>query len=223
MHVAIIMDGNGRWAQARGLPRIEGHRQGLKRVEELLRYAPDKGVKYLTLYAFSTENWRRPKAEREFLFSMFERYLKDRWEGLAERGVRLKVIGSRQGLPASLVELIEDTERKLSGGDSLFLQIAFNYGGRDEIVRAIRDLHEKGLCQDVDEKIFAEYLYTAGIPDPDLMIRTSGEKRISNFLLWQLAYTELYFTDVLWPDFDEAEFEKALADYSKRRRRFGGI
>ncbi len=223
MHVAIIMDGNGRWAQARGLPRIEGHRQGLKRVEELLNYAPGKGVKYLTLYAFSTENWRRPQAEREFLFSMFERYLRDKWKDLAERGVRLRVIGSRNGLPGSLVELIEETENRLASGNRLFLQIAFNYGGRDEIVNAVKRLYEKGLCEGVDEKTFSEYLYTAGIPDPDLMIRTSGEKRISNFLLWQLAYTELYFTDVLWPDFDQAEFEKALADYSKRRRRFGGI
>ncbi len=224
LHVAIIMDGNGRWAENRGLPRIHGHKEGLKRVEELVRYAPGKGVKYLTLYAFSTENWKRPKSEREFLFSMFEFYLKSKRDELKGHGICLKVIGLRRNLPSRLLELVEETENYLSDGTNLFLQIAFNYGGRAEIVEAVKKIiQEKIGPEEIDEKKFEDYLFTAGIPDPDLLIRTSGEKRLSNFLLWQCAYTELYFTSVLWPDFDESEFDKALEEFSKRRRRFGGI
>ncbi len=224
MHVAIIMDGNGRWAQERGLPRIQGHREGVKRVEELVRYAPKKGVRYLTLYAFSTENWRRPKHEREFLFSMFESYLKNKRDELKRNGVQLRVIGVRNNLPKQLVDLIKETEDCLSEGSNLTLQIAFNYGGRSEIVEAVRSIINDGLKDfEVDEGVISRYLFTSGIPDPDLLIRTSGEKRLSNFLLWQSAYTELYFTSVFWPDFTEDEFDKALNEFSQRRRRFGGI
>ncbi len=224
MHVAIIMDGNGRWAERRGLPRIQGHREGLKRVEELVKYAPKKGVRFLTLYAFSTENWRRPPKEREFLFSLFEMYLKQKRDDLKSGGIRLKIIGLRDRLPEHLVSLIEETETYLREGNNLTLQIAFNYGGRAEIVYAVNRLLAEGKAIGrVDEEVFSQYLFTSGVPDPDLLVRTSGEMRISNFLLWQCAYTEFYFTDVLWPDFTEAEFDKALQEFSRRRRRFGGI
>ncbi len=224
MHVAIIMDGNGRWAQKRGFPRIQGHREGLKRVEELIRYAPKKGVRHLTLYAFSTENWRRPRHEREFLFSMFESYLKGKRDELKHNGVQLRIIGLRDNLPENLVDLIKETEDYLSKGSNLTLQIAFNYGGRSEIVKAVKGIINDELKDfEVDERVISRYLFTSGVPDPDLLIRTSGEKRLSNFLLWQSAYTELYFTNVFWPDFTEEEFDKALGEFFQRRRRFGGI
>ncbi len=223
-HIAIIMDGNGRWAQAKGLARIKGHQEGIKRIEELIKYAPNKGVKYLTLYAFSTENWQRPKEEVNFLFSIFESYLRSKVKELKEYKIRLKVIGSRENLPPTLISAIEEAEEELSGFDRFFLLIAFNYGGRIEILDAVKKIIAEDISpEDLTEQLFSSFLYTHNIPDPDLLIRTSGEKRISNFLLWQVSYTELYFTDVLWPDFTEQEFDKALAEYQKRRRRFGGL
>ncbi len=223
-HIAIIMDGNGRWAVSRGLPRINGHKEGIKRIEELLRYAPTKGIKYLTLYAFSTENWRRPKEEVGFLFSAFERYLNSRRNDLKENRVRLRVIGERKGLPTNLVRAIETAEKFLADEDGLSLQICFNYGARQELVNAVRAIVRDRLKEgDITEDLFSSYLYTAGIPDPDLIIRTSGEMRLSNFLLWQASYSEFYFTDILWPDFSETEFDKALAEFSNRKRRYGGV
>ncbi len=222
LHIAIIMDGNGRWAEKRGLPRIFGHKEGINRVEEIIRYAPSLGVRYLTLYAFSTENWKRPKQEVDFLFSSFKKYLIGKRDELKENGVALRIIGHKESLPHDLVDTINQTEAFLADGERLLLSIAFNYGSRYEIINAINAILKKGF-DSVDEKVFEKFLYTSGIPDPDLIIRTSGEERLSNFLLWQAAYSEFYFTDVLWPDFDKGCFEEALEVYAKRKRRFGAL
>ena len=223
-HIAIIMDGNGRWALSRGLPRINGHREGIKRIEGLLRYAPSRGIEYLTLYAFSTENWRRPREEVSFLFSAFENYLNTKKGELKKNHIRLRVIGQRKGLPNSLVKAIETAEEFLAKEKGLSLQICFNYGAREEIINAVKAIVRDGTKEeDITEELFSSYLYTAGIPDPDLIIRTSGEMRLSNFLLWQASYSEFYFTDVLWPDFSEEEFERALVKFSNRKRRYGGV
>ncbi len=222
LHIAIIMDGNGRWAVRRGMPRVFGHKKGIERVEEMVRYAPDLGVRYLTLYAFSTENWKRPKQEIEFLFSSFNAYLINKRDELKKNGVALRVIGSRENLTEDLISVIVETEEFLKHGRRLLLSIAFNYGGRYEIIEAVRAAVLQGI-RGITEEDFSNLLYTRNIPDPDLIIRTSGEQRLSNFLLWQSAYSEFYFTEVLWPDFTRGEFKKALEEYANRKRRFGAV
>jgi undecaprenyl diphosphate synthase len=227
-HVAIIMDGNGRWAQARGLPRIMGHRAGLEAVRRTIRAAVEQGIKYLTLFAFSTENWRRPRLEVEGLFTLLKEYVEKETAELASQGVRVRFLGERNDLPAWAQAVMERCEKATASGNHLNLNIALNYGGRAEIVRAAQLLAKKVAAQalqpeDITATELAAHLYTSGMPDPDLLIRTSGELRLSNFLLWQLAYTELYVTQVLWPDFTGSDLSTALAAYRKRERRYGGI
>lgn len=227
-HVAIIMDGNGRWAHQRGLPRIEGHRRGAEALRRIVRHAGQLGLEYLTLFAFSSENWSRPAGEVSDLLGLLERFVRSDLEVLRAAGVRVHVIGAREGLPPRIATLLDDAERITGGNDKLRLVIAFNYGGRDEIVRAARALASEVQAgrmdpRDIDGQAFASRLDTAPFPDPDLIIRTSGEMRLSNFLLWQAAYSELVFVPTFWPDFGEADFEAAIATYGARERRFGGI
>lgn len=227
-HVAIIMDGNGRWAEARGLPRIMGHRAGMEAVRRVVRAAPSLGIKYLTLFAFSTENWRRPRLEVEGLFALLREYVEKETDDLKAQGVRVRFLGERENLPQTAGKVIERCEAETEGCTRLTLNIALNYGGRAEIVRAARALAFRAAGgelepNDITAEVFAGELFTRGMPDPDLLIRTSGEMRLSNFLLWQLAYTELYFTDVLWPDFTQDHLAQAVAAYRKRERRFGGV
>lgn len=225
-HIAVIMDGNGRWAKARGLPRIAGHRKGAEAVRKIVENASKLGVDYLTLYSFSSENWKRPIEEVTGLMGLLRRYLKSEIAELHGKDVRFKVIGNRARLDKDIVRLIEDAESMTERNTGLTLVLALSYGGRQEIAEAVRNIAkstELGLIKSeaVDEDVFAAYLNTAGIPDPDLLIRTSGEKRISNFLLWQLAYAELYFTDKFWPEFDESDLVEAIEEFQKRDRRFG--
>ena len=227
-HVAIILDGNGRWAKSKGMPRNYGHMQGAKNVEVVCRAAYDMGIKYLTVYAFSTENWNRPKDEVDALMKLLDNYMKTCLKTAEKNNMRVRVLGDKSGLPAKTQERITQLEAASREYDGLQFQIALNYGGQDEIVRAVGKIMQEtadGLLTPADMTIerFADYLDTAGIPEPDLMIRTSGEQRISNFLTWQLAYTELYFTPVPWPDFDEKELAKAVEAFGKRDRRFGGV
>jgi len=219
-HVAIIMDGNGRWAKKRGLPRVFGHREGINAVEKAVKFSKKVGIKYLTLFAFSTENWQRPKEEVEAIMSLFVEYINKEIPFLIENNIKLLFMGRRN--IADYIKLaMEEAEIKTKDGKDLTLIIAFNYSGRAEIIDAVNKiLREK---KEITEEEFKNYLYLPDIPEPDLLIRTSGEKRISNFMLWQLAYTELYFTETLWPDFDEEEFLKALYDYQSRERRFGKV
>ena len=225
-HVAIIMDGNGRWAQARGLPRIEGHRRGAQSVRTAVECSVKFGVRYLTLYGFSSENWKRPTQEVEDLMGLLRRYLLSEIAELHKNGVRLRVIGDRIELSADIVTLIEEGEASTAGNDKLDLIVALSYGGRSEIVSATRQIAKKVeeghlASSAIDNCILEAHLETANIPDPDLLIRTSGEQRISNFLLWQIAYSELVFLDTLWPDFSEKDFLSALNEYQRRERRFG--
>ena len=225
-HVAIIMDGNGRWAKARGLPRIAGHRRGAEAVRRTVQAAAEFGIAYLTLFGFSSENWKRPVGEVDDLMGLLRHYIRGEIAELHARGVRMRVIGERRRLPADIVTLIDNAEMLTGGNTGLRLTIALSYGGRAEIAAAARAIAEAvkhgGLAPDkVDEALFARHLLTADMPDPDLVIRTSGEQRISNFLLWQTAYAELVFTSTLWPDFGEADLEKALRDYHGRERRYG--
>ncbi len=225
-HVAIIMDGNGRWAKMRGMPRTFGHTQGAKVAEQILEDADDLGIRYLTLYAFSTENWSRPAPEVKALMNLLRRYMKTSLAKCAKNNVRVRVIGDKSALDPDLREAIADLERDTRSNTGIGFQIAINYGGRDEIVRAVRRAAQKGLLEDpsqIDEELLDSCLDTAGIPDPDLLIRTCGDQRISNFLLWQIAYAELYFSDKAWPDFDRAELEKAIEAYGRRERRYGGV
>jgi undecaprenyl diphosphate synthase len=226
-HVAIIMDGNGRWAQARGLPRTEGHRRGVEALRRTVRAASDLGIRYLTIYSFSTENWRRPASEVSFLFALFKRFVQNDLAELHAARVRVRMIGDRSSTPRDMLELIEQAEALTSENDALDLVIAFNYGSRDEIARAVSALvAERSAAGDpapVSSNDIARHLDTAGIPDPDLLIRTSGEVRLSNFLLWQAAYAELVFTPVLWPDFDKAALQHAIDEFRGRDRRFGGL
>lgn len=227
-HIAIILDGNGRWAKAKGMPRNYGHTVGAKNVETVCQAAYDMGVKYLTMYAFSTENWNRPNTEVEALMKLLESYLKNCIRTADKNNMRVRVIGDTSRLTERFREQIMTLEEASAKNDGLNLQIAINYGSRDEMVRAMRqmasDLKAGTLTEDeISESVFADYLDTAGIPDPDLLIRTSGELRLSNYLLWQLAYSEFYFTEVPWPDFGREELEKAIAAYNRRDRRFGGI
>ncbi|MEW6142688.1 MAG: polyprenyl diphosphate synthase [Chloroflexota bacterium] len=223
-HVAIIMDGNGRWAAQRGLPRIEGHRRGVNNAKDVVSACAARGVKHLTLYAFSTENWRRPAAEILGLFDIVTRIIDQAIDyGRAEQ-VRFRAIGRIERLPSKLQEVIHRAEEATRGFDRIHVSVCLNYGSRDEILAAVQKLvAEKVPPEKVTEDLFARSLYTAGMPDPDLIIRTGGEQRLSNFLLWQAAYAELYFTDVLWPDFDEAEISRALDSYARRQRRFGAV
>jgi undecaprenyl diphosphate synthase len=227
-HIAIIMDGNGRWANARGFPRAVGHERGVEALRRTVEAAGQIGVRYLTVYSFSTENWRRPAAEVNALFGLLKTFIKKDLGRLKKEGVKVSVIGRRQGLPDDISELVEKAERETADNSEFFLNIAFNYGGREEIARAARALAAdveagKVMSENVAEDLFASYLDTFGMPDPDLLIRTSGEYRLSNFLLWQAAYSELVFFDVLWPDFDRAWLEKAVAIYGERERRFGAV
>ena len=225
-HIAIIMDGNGRWARRRGMPRTFGHSQGAKVVEEILEDADHLGVKYLTVYAFSTENWSRPQAEVKALMNLLRRYMKSSLAKCTKNNVRVRVIGDKSMLDKDLQDAIEDLERNTASNTGIGFQIAINYGGRDEILRAVRRAAAQGLLSDpekIDESVLEGCLDTAGIPDPDLLIRTYGEQHISNFLLWQLAYSEMYFTDKAWPEFDHEELLKAIDAYNHRERRYGGL
>lgn len=225
-HLAIIMDGNGRWAERRHLPRIFGHRRGVETVQEVVKECRTLGIRYLTLYAFSSENWRRPVDEVSALMGLLSRYLKSELETLLERRIRLQVIGEVSRLPADVRRVLDETMERTASNQEMVLTLALSYGARDELVRAARKLafqvHRGSLDpEEIDEAAFAGALDTSGMPDPDLLIRTSGEMRISNFLLWQLAYTELYFSEVLWPDFDARELQTALQEFGRRQRRFG--
>ena len=227
-HIAIILDGNGRWAKAKGMPRNYGHTAGARNVETVCQAAHDLGVKYVTMYAFSTENWNRPEGEVEALMKLLESYLKNCIKTADKNNMRVRVIGDTTRLSERFQERIRELEAASAKNDGLNLQIAINYGSRDEMTRAMRRLSEdvaagKRKPEEITESVFEEYLDTAGIPDPDLLIRTSGELRLSNFLLWQLAYSEFYFTDVPWPDFHKEELERAIEAYNKRDRRFGGL
>ncbi len=227
-HVALILDGNGRWAKKRGLPRTMGHKEGCVTVEKTVELAARMGIKYLTVYGFSTENWKRSVEEVGALMQLFRFYMVRLLKIAKANNVRVKMIGERNRFDKDIVEGINRLERETKDNTGLTFIIAVNYGGRDEIVRAVRKMAadlETGALQkeEITEQSLASYLDTAEIPDPDLLIRTSGELRLSNYLLWQLAYTEIYVTDCLWPDFDKEELEKAIAAYNKRDRRFGGV
>ena len=227
-HVAIILDGNGRWAKKRMLPRNMGHVQGAKTVEQICEDADSIGIKYLTVYAFSTENWNRPEKEVNALMKLLRNYLVDCIKRANTNNMKVRVIGEKSRLSDDIRVKIQELEQATENNTGLNFTIAINYGSRDEMIRAIRKITKecesgKIKTEDIDEKLFESYLDTAGIPDPDLVIRTSGEERVSNFLLWQLAYSEFYFTDVLWPDFDKKELIKAVEKYSSRDRRFGKV
>jgi undecaprenyl diphosphate synthase len=227
-HVAIILDGNGRWAKAKGMPRNYGHVQGSKNVEHICEEAWKLGIKYLTVYAFSTENWNRPQDEVDALMKLLRNYMKTCLKTAAKNDMKIRVIGDKSRLDADIRERIEELEAATVNNGGLNFQIAINYGSRDEILRAVRKMAEDCKngeidAKEIDETMFASYLDTHDIPDPDLMIRTSGELRLSNYLLWQLAYAEFYFTDVPWPDFKKDELIKAIEQYNARDRRFGGV
>ncbi|WP_176892688.1 isoprenyl transferase [Fusobacterium varium] len=220
-HIAIIMDGNGRWAERRGLPRTLGHKEGAVALRKIITYAGEIGIKYLTVYAFSTENWRRSKDEVDALMFLFKTYLKNEEKNIMKNNVRFLVSGRKDGVSPPLLKAIKNLEDKSKDNTGLTLNIAFNYGGRAEIIDAVNSILK--LKKDhIDEENFSKYLYS-DIPDPELLIRTSGELRISNFLLWQIAYSEIYITEALWPDFDEKELDKAIESYNGRDRRFGGV
>lgn len=227
-HVAIIMDGNGRWATERGRPRTFGHHRGAERVREIVRTAPDLGIKILTLFAFSTENWRRPGYEIKVLMSIFRRYIVREVDELDQSGVRVRFLGQRDRLPRNLARLMDDMEERTAGNDRLILQVAISYGARAELTRATKILAEQvaqGLrsASSIDEEAVSAVLYTGGIADPDLVIRTSGETRISNFLLWQAAYAEYAFVDECWPDFTPDRLAALLTEFTNRERRFGAV
>lgn len=230
-HIAFIMDGNGRWAKQRGLERSEGHKAGAKTFKKIGEYCADVGIKYLTFYAFSTENWNRPKKEVLALMNLFKEYLRDgetRTGENAVRQMRLRFIGEREGLPKDLLKLIEKSEKSTSGYEKVTVNIALNYGGRAEITHAVKDIATKVKngelsIDDITEDTISNSIYTAGQPDPDIIVRPSGEYRLSNFLQWQSAYSEFWYSDILWPDFTEENVNQILSDYQKRNRRFGGV
>ena len=223
-HVAVIMDGNGRWAAQRHLPRVEGHRAGIDSVRDIVETSARLGIQVLTLYAFSVENWKRPVTEVSTLMSLLKRYLRLELNTLLRNNIRFQVIGLEEALAPDIRRELAAAEEKTAGNAGMLFNIALNYGGRAEIVEAVRRLLAAGVKpDDVDEQRFSEYLYTAGQPDPDLLIRTSGEMRISNFLLWQIAYAEIWVTDTLWPDFRKRDLLEAILAYQKRDRRYGGI
>ena len=227
-HVAIILDGNGRWAKKKGMPRTYGHVKGCENLEKICSVAKELGVKYLTVYAFSTENWKRSKEEVDALMKLFRNYMKKCIKISRDNKMQVRDIGDPTAFDPDLQEKINELEEYSSQYDELYFQIALNYGSRDEIKRAVQKMAEdvkaeKLNPEEISEQTISDYLDTKGLPDPDLLIRTSGEERLSNFLMWQLAYTEFYFTDVAWPDFNKAELEKAIAKYNQRDRRFGGV
>lgn len=223
-HIGIIMDGNGRWAREHGLPRLEGHRAGTENIRRVLEACGNYGIKVVTIYAFSTENWERPLEEVRGLMSILERVLESEVANLHREGVKLRHLGELKGLSERLRKAVLDAIELTKDNDRMILNVAFNYGGRAEIVHALRKLIEDNVSlDDVDEQSFGDYLYTAGLPDPDLIIRTGGEMRLSNFLIWQSAYAEYYSTPTYWPDFDEEELYKALRAYARRDRRFGRV
>jgi undecaprenyl diphosphate synthase len=223
-HVAVIMDGNGRWAQQQELPRLQGHRAGTENIRRILKAFAERGVQYVTLYAFSTENWGRPEDEVSGLIEILSQVVKAEVPKLHEQNVRLQYLGRREHLPSGLAEAIDRALELTANNSGVTLCVAFDYGGRAEIVNAIQQAMAGGISPEhVTEELIRRHLYLPGVPDPDLVIRTGGERRLSNFLLWQAAYSELYFTDALWPDFDDAEVEQALNDYSRRQRRFGKL
>ncbi len=223
-HVAVIMDGNGRWALSRGKPRLAGHRAGTENLRRVIRASVEFGVKYLTIYAFSTENWGRPPAEVKGLMHIFENVIDKELDELHEEGVQLRHIGRLEKLAPKLRKKVLDAIELTKNNERLILNIAFNYGGRDEIIYAIQNIIEEGISpKDVDTEMVSQHLFTAGTPDPDLVIRTSGELRTSNFLIWQSAYAEWYITPTYWPDFDREEYAKALRIYAERDRRYGGV
>jgi undecaprenyl diphosphate synthase len=223
-HVGVIMDGNGRWAQLRGLPRAEGHRVGAERAKEIIEVSAEIGIECLTLYTFSTENWQRPSSEVSMLMRLLEIYLKKELGVLIKRGIVFKAIGEIWRLPDNIRNLVQETEKRTAANKGMTLVTALSYSGRNEIVRALKKAAASGCdVGELTEDTFSRYLDTEGLPPPDLIIRTSGERRLSNFLLWQSAYAELYFTDTLWPDFDRAEMMLAIQDFQGRERRFGAI
>lgn len=227
-HIAIIMDGNGRWAQDRGLPRFQGHRQGGKTVEQIVQACVDMGIEALTLYSFSLQNWKRPQAEIDFLMHLYTRYLIEIRPTLDENNVRLVHLGSTKGLPDVVVDELNKTIELTSKYTGLKLALALNYGSREEIIDTVKNISQKVSTsqlktEDIDEQCISENLYTKDLPDPDLLIRTSGEMRISNFLLWQISYAEFYVTDTYWPDFDKTQLEKAVLAFANRNRRFGDV
>ncbi|MCF0141518.1 MAG: isoprenyl transferase [Mogibacterium sp.] len=227
-HVAVIMDGNGRWAKAKGVPRIKGHSAGVSSFKEIVRVAGELGIGYLSVYAFSTENWKRSKEEVEGIMRLAVKAVKNELEELHSNNVKVRMLGDKSRLPKATRAAFEEAEETTKNNSGLHLQYAVNYGGRDEILRAVKEYANKCsvnpalLEEDLSEEGFSDLLYTHGMPDPDLLIRTSGEFRISNFLLWQIAYSEIYVTDTLWPDFDRYEYLRALLDFQSRDRRFGG-
>ena len=222
-HIAIIMDGNGRWAKKRGLPRNAGHLAGSKKFKEIARYCNKIGVKHLTVYAFSTENWRRPAEEVAGIMNILRDYLIDSKNYIKEN-IRLRFIGDRSALPEDIIALMQTAEKDSENATGLTCYIAVNYGGRDEITNAVREIVAKGVSpEDITEEMISAHLYTRDYPDPELVIRPSGELRLSNFLIWQSAYSEFWFSDVLWPDFKAEHLDKAIADYNNRNRRFGGV
>jgi undecaprenyl diphosphate synthase len=227
-HVAIIMDGNGRWATRRGLPRVEGHRRGIEAIRRAVRAAGELGVRYLTIYSFSSENWRRPADEVADLMGLLKRFVRHDLADLHANNVRVRIIGERNGLQSDIRALLDEAEALTQHNDGLTLVVAFNYGGRQEIVRAVRAIADRLVAgelapAEIDKEVVEAHLDTAGIPDPDLVIRTSGEQRVSNFLTWQTAYSEFVFLPDFWPDFDHAAFKAALEEYARRDRRFGGL
>ena len=226
-HIAIIMDGNGRWAVEKGLPRKEGHRRGVETVRSVVKNSNELGIKVLTLFAFSTENWRRPVGEINYLMSLPEIYFKSELPELMRNNVKVNLLGSKERLPGKVQKTIDEGAEATKNNTGMILNFALNYGARTEIIKAVNrllvDAKEGKISGTVDEAVFEKYLYTASLPDPDLLIRTSGELRISNFLLWQLAYSELWFTDVYWPDFSKRHLLNAVYDYQQRKRRFGKV
>ncbi|WP_019532569.1 isoprenyl transferase [Paenibacillus ginsengihumi] len=227
-HVAVIMDGNGRWAQKRGLPRVAGHHSGMKNVKKITMAANTLGIRVLTLYAFSTENWKRPKEEVDYLMKLPMEFFPKEIDELVANNVQIRMTGWREGLPDYTLKAVEDAIERTRHNDGLILNFALNYGSRKEMIAGIRSIAERVKrneleLEDIDESLFAKTLLTDPLPDPDLLIRTSGELRISNFMLWQLAYSELWFTDLYWPDFTEKEFYEAIIEYQRRARRYGGL
>ena len=227
-HIGIIMDGNGRWAKKRGLPRSAGHKVGAETFRKITKYCSKIGVRYLTVYAFSTENWKRPMEEVSFLMNLFEQYLNEALRDFQDENIRIKFLGDKSGFSPNLQKLINEVEQTSSSKTGMTLNIAMNYGGRDELVKAVKEISadvKSGVLdvEKINADVISERLYTAGQPEPDLIIRPSGEFRLSNFLLWQGAYAELVFMDVLWPDFSEKDLDLAIDEYSNRNRRFGGV
>ncbi|MDZ5713470.1 isoprenyl transferase [Jeotgalibacillus sp. HH7-29] len=220
-HIAIIMDGNGRWAERRGLSRTDGHLEGVSAVVRIVKRASERNVKFLTLYTFSAENWKRPQKEVEFILQLPKKFLFQYLPELMRNNVKINILGDLQQLPYSTREALKHAVKKTAKNDGLQLNFALNYGGRQEILKAFETMKEEGIA--FTEESVERYLYTNQMPEPDLLIRTGGEKRLSNFLLWQMAYTEFYFSDVLWPDFSNEEFDKALNEFNVRHRRFGGL